>query len=84
MTKMKINKQKTEQSQQFKIVTIHLLANKIFCEFIKMNETFHVEPEYFFENWIDRNVLKPDEQLKKWTWRYFMENLIEFRKFQKL
>ena len=80
----KMNKQKkAEQLQQFKVVTIRLLANKVFCVYMNLNEQFHVEPEHFVEDWIGRNVLRPDEQLKKWIWRYFMENLVEFRRFQK-
>lgn len=67
----------------FKVAALHLLTNKLFCEYMAMNESYNVEPEHFFEDWINRNVIRPDDNLKKWTWRYFMENLIAYRKNHK-
>jgi len=67
----------------FRIAAFQLLANKLFVEFITTSEKFPVEPEHFFECWVSRNVIKPDEQLKVWVWRYFMDNLLDFRKFKR-
>jgi hypothetical protein len=75
--------QKKEELSQFKIAAMKILANKLFCEFMAENEKHPTEPEYFFEAWLPRNVDKLDEETKLWTWRYFMENLIDFRKFKK-
>jgi len=67
----------------FKSAALILLSNKLFCEYMTASESFNVEPEHFFEDWIVRNVFNPDEDLKKWTWRYFIENLIAYRKNHK-
>jgi len=74
---------KKTESTILKHAALRLLANKLFCDFMTENEKHPTEPEYFFESWLSRNTDRADEETKVWTWRYFMENLIDFRKFKK-
>jgi hypothetical protein len=82
--KKKTAKTANPLAAKFKDAAIQLVANKLFCDFITANDRFAVEPESFYEEWMKKNVFRPDAQLKKWAWRYFLDNLIGYRKFQKL
>ena len=77
------NEKKTE-SEWFKVATLHLIANKIFCDYIFLSDKFPIEPEHFFEEWISKNIRRPSKEMQKLSWRYFLESLIGFRKFHKL
>jgi hypothetical protein len=77
-------KTQNPNTEIFKEAAKHLLANKLFCDYMTANERFNTEPERFFEEWMGRNIIRPDEDLKKWTWRYFLENLIAYRRNHKL
>ena len=70
--------------EAFKDAAVHLVANKVFCDFMTANERFPTEPEKFFEDWLKKAVYRPDAHLKKWGWRYFMENLVGYRRFHRL
>lgn len=69
---------------KFKMMALKLLGNKVFCEYITIGVKFNSEPESFFEEWVRKSVIRPDAELKKWVWRYFMSNLFEYRRTQKL
>lgn len=68
---------------RFKDMALQLLANKVFTDFITIGQKMNAEPEHFYEEWLKRCVFKPDDDIRIWTWRYFIINLIEYRKFQK-
>ena len=78
------NKSIDPEYNKFKDMALQLLGNKVFTDYITIGVKFNVEPESFYEDWLKRSVLRPDAEIKKWTWRYFMANLIEYRRVQKL
>jgi hypothetical protein len=79
----KEKKELQKELEAFKVATLQMLANKLFVEFMTANDQYPAEPEHFFEEWISRNLTKPDDTIRLWTWRYFMVNLITYRKFHK-
>jgi hypothetical protein len=81
MIKMKKGKSNFDLSI-YKKAAMQLTANKVFCEYMHFSEFMPVEPEYFVEAWIIRNIIRPDEELKSEIWKYFLENLIDYRKHQ--
>jgi hypothetical protein len=83
MTKMR-KKPENQNMEVFRVAAMHLLANKLFCDYIRVSESFVTEPEQFFDEWMNRNVIRPDAELKKWTWRYFLENLVAYRRNHKI
>jgi hypothetical protein len=60
----------------------HLVSNKIFCDYLNASNSHAVEPEHFVEDWIKKTIIKPTTNMKKMIWRYFMENLLGYRRFQ--
>jgi len=67
--------------EKFRDMARRLLAYRAFYDYLSAGSP---EPEYFFEQWINRSVLDPDTDMKFWTWRYFMTKLIIYRKMHKI
>jgi len=62
---------------------LQLVANKIFCGYMLVSEIMSVEPEHFVEDYIVRCLSHPTKTMKRSIWRYFLENLIIYRKIHK-
>lgn len=64
-------------SLAFEIRTAALLANKFYQEFVaaKQDTKGVVEPEWFFECWIARHVLKAPKQFKSRVFSMFIKRL---------
>ena len=77
---------KTDSAEynKFKDMALQLLGNKVFSDYITVGVKFNAEPEHFYEQWLKRSVFKPDAEVKLWTWRYFLTNLMNYRRIQKL
>jgi len=78
------NKSVDPEYRKFKDMALQLLGNKLFNDYITVRERFNVEPESFYEDWLRKSVIRPDAEIKLWTWRHFMSNLMEYRRIQKL
>ena len=66
--------------RQFETVAMHLVANKVFMEYMSVIETFGpTEPEHFVEEWMCRNHLQLTPNLANLVWFYFLDFLIEQR-----
>ena len=62
---------------------LQLVANKIFCGYMLASEIMPVEPEHFVEDYIVRCLNYPTKMMKSSIWRYFLENLIIYRKIHR-
>jgi len=73
------NNSKSAECERYKDLALKLLGSKIFCDYISVGLPSRAEPEHFFEEWIERSVFNPDEDLKLWSWRYFLFKLFEYK-----
>jgi len=61
-----------------------MMANKLFSDYITASSVIKgVEPEHFAEDWMKRNITKPGKLMERSIWRYFIEELVEYRKRNK-
>ena len=77
------NKSKSAEYNKYKDMAICLLGNKVLSDFIAVGIPSRAEPEHFYEEWMDRNVIQADDEMLLWTWRYFITKLIDYRRIQK-
>jgi hypothetical protein len=76
-------KKKTDDIEydKFKDMAMYLLASKAFSDYLAAECP---EPEHFFDRWMSGSMFEPDDDMKLWTWRYFISKLIIYRKTHKI
>ena len=61
-----------------------LVADKMFHEYLEMCVYLGgMDPEEFVENHIRKNFTYTNQEMVKAVWKYFMEDLLAYRKAQK-
>ena len=73
-----------EDYNKFKDMAMRLLGEKLFSDYMMIGASFNAEPEHFYEEWMRRSVFQPDEEIRVYTWRYFLAKLISYRKSHKI
>ena len=78
------NKSEKVGYNKYKDMALFLLGHKVFGDYLKASKICNTEPERFFEEWMKWSAFQMDDEIQKWTWRYFITTLINYRKTHKI
>lgn len=74
------NDKRPKKLSQDKVTVLCLLANKVFNDYMICCRILpEVEPESFFENWMQLHVQSVDEECKLVLWQIFLGNMVILR-----
>lgn len=70
-------KKKSKVSKESLEMAWSLIGLKIYNDYKScLINNLIVEPEHFYEVWMERNVVRPSKKCKLFSWRVFMNGLI--------
>ena len=64
---------------QDQVVALCLLANKIFNDYLICCRISAMEPESYFEKWMELHIKIMNDDTRSAIWKIFIFNLVSFR-----